>query len=206
MAKLSKDEVAEKCGMPRKSLMVYIGRGKLTVLDSGDIDDQDQKNKAFIHKYSRKAAMKGILPQTEDEELISESLRSGQKKEPSDNNLIGMEAEKLALQNKKLQAEIERLTLANKKTTGNNLPTEHIQPVIIHLSEQIYLQCEGAIDTLITEICGRHQIARSEMVSLRQLKVDIINKAKIRGVEEAKKQIRRISREVSDKRGVGEHG
>lgn len=197
MAKLSKSEFAEKCGMTSNALAVYIGRKKIFLNESGEIDDQDGKNKLFLQKYSQKAGIKKVtIPE----------IQSQTKIELDDSEFTELTLEKLKLQVEAQKHDNYKKEQAINKAAGNFIPVSHVELVILHLSEAINLSWENEFEDVLNRIAITHGLTREEITALKKEKVKLSNTSRERAVKEAKKSIRGLQAETSDKRGVGEHG
>lgn len=202
MAKLSKQEFADKCGMNTRSLAVYISREKVVMNNKDELDDRNPKNAVFIAKYSKKAAAKGKKP---------EPVNGEEKKEPAadQGNLdewTKLEREKLQEQVEKLKHENRKLKLGNEKTVGTFIPVDHVTILAVHLSEAIHLAWENEFESVIVDIGGRFGLSREEITTIKSQKVALSNISRERALKECKKMLRRLQNETSDKKGVGEHG
>ncbi len=198
MAKLSKLEFSEKCGMNTRNLAVYISRDKIIVNSDGDLDDKDPKNAAFLNKYSKKAAAKG-KERTEPE-------ASNPKPTEALDEWSQLEKEKLQEQVEKLKHENRKLKLTNEKTVGSFVQVDHVTLLMVQLSEAIHLAWENEFESVIVDMGGRFGLSREEITSIKSQKVALSNISRERSLKEAKKMLRRLRNETSDKKGVGEHG
>lgn len=195
MAKLSKAEFAEKCGIKTKDLSVYISREKVIVNDDGELDDKEPKNSLFISKYSSKAEAKGKdkedKPKTDQADL---------------DEWAKLEREKLQEQVEKLKHENRKLKLGNEKTVGSFVQVDNVTLLMVQLSEAIHLAWENEFEAVIVDIGGRFGLSREEITTIKAAKVVLSNISRERALKDAKKMLRRLQNETSDKKGVGEHG
>ncbi len=206
MAKLSKQEVAAKCDWSTRALSVYISRGKMNVNESGDIDDADLKNRAFIERRIRKLALKGKNPNT-GKEITDTEPEKPEKKESqaSVSNPNDMEYQKLVLQVEKLRNENEKLRLANEKTIGSFITIEPIKLLIMRLSETIHAANNNENDDFILKFGAKYGLSREEITEAKKLKWERSNYARGLAITEAKKELKKLQAQVADQRMRGEH-
>lgn len=217
MAKLTHNECAEKCGMHSKNLYVYIGRGKIDVLENGDIDDQDLKNKAFIEKYIRKAAVKAAKKGEAKEAVVASEGVSGNGKPKQSggaaNGKTGegilawekLEKQKAQLVIKELEGKTLKLDLANRKLQGDFIPVEAVRFLLTQLSEADHLAWENELENALIEMAGRYGLTRDEAAEMKRGKVAVINRIREKALTQAKAGLKRVQAEVSIQRGRGEH-
>lgn len=208
MSLLTKREFAAKCGMPTKSLAVYVLNRKVVYTSDDWINDQVEPNKSFLAKYARKAQAKGkiALPVYEDSPATPEKKIPTTKE--ADQPIISytnLETEKLKQQIEKLKNENRKLALNNEKTLGNFIPTEHAIILITQLSEAIHLAWENELEDFIKKFAAKNQLTREEITHLKKEKINSTNISRERAVKEAKKTLKRFQNETSISRGVGEH-
>ncbi len=209
MAKLSKKEVGELCGIDPKNIAVYIGRGKLDLNENGEIDSEDPKNKIFIEKYSRKAEVKKmrVAESTIPARKVSEVIKSA--KVDSDGTLLmfeKLERQKLELQGEELAGKVLKLKLANEKMLGAFIPTEQVKFLTIQLSEAIHLAWENELDDVLMKVAAKYGMSREEISEIKKEKTEHTNTARQKAIQTTKTMLRRIQAEVALERGRGEHG
>ena len=202
MALLSKSELSEKFSLPTNQLAVMIKRaltGKKIMMDGERIDDSNPLNKAWIDKYASKAQAKGkVKPDT--------SAAASPEAEPEINEYAVLETEKLKQQVEKLRNENRKLKLSNEKTVGVFVQVDHVTLLMVQLSEAGHLAWENEFESVMVDLGGRFGLSREEITTIKAEKVKLSNLARERTLKEAKKMLRRLQNEASDKRGVGEHG
>lgn len=203
MAKLSKLEFAAKCGINTREFSVYLSRGKIILMDSGEIDDTDSKNIAFATKRAAKAVLKNRPVEQKQELNTSDGHRGGG---PELDEYSKLELEKLKQTVEKLKNENRKIKLNNEKTVGIFVPVDHVVLLMVQLSEAVHLAWENEFEDVIVGIAGRYGLSREEITQLKKQKIDSSNISRERAVKEAKKQLRRLQNETSDSKGVGEHG
>lgn len=220
MTLLSKKEFAKDCGMPTKSLAVYVLNKKVKYTDDGNIDIDIEPNKSFLAKYSRKAEAKGkVKPKLQivkKEKVINEKIPKTENKnikkadedfddEIENTGYSNLETEKLKQQVEKLKNENRKLSLSNEKTLGNFIPTEHAIILVTQLSEAIHLAWENELEDFILKFAAKNRLTRDEITELKKEKIKSTNLSRERAVKEAIKMLKRFQNEASLKRGVGEH-
>jgi len=200
MAFLTKQEFSERCGIQTKDLAVYIGRKKIKVKNDL-IDTTISPNSAFLMKYSAKKAVKQSKSAPEERGKAIQT-----KVELDDSEFAELTLEKLKLQVEAERHKNQKLEQLNNKVAGNFIPVPQVEILIMHLSEAINLAWENEFEDSLNQIAIRHQLSREEITQLKKEKVRVSNASRERAIKEAKKSIRVLQAETSDKRGVGEHG
>lgn len=202
MALLSRLELAEKFNVPTNQLAVMISRaskGKKILMDGDYVNDTNPMNKAWIDKYQQKAIAKGGK-KTERREK-----ETGSDESEENNSYALLEKEKLKEQVEKLKNENRKLKLNNEKTVGNFIPVDHANVLILQLSEAIHLSWESELHDVLSKLSSRFQLTRDEITEIKKEKTSASNSARQRSIKEAKKLLRKLQNDTSDKRGVGEH-
>lgn len=198
MAKLSKAEFADRCGMNTRALSVYIQRKKVSI-DGDELDDQEPKNKVFLEK---RAVKKGLR---ENKKPESKSVDKPKADQGDLDEWSKLEREKLQEQVEKLKHENRKLKLGNEKTVGSFIPVDHANILILQMSEAIHLSWEAELGDVLSRLSSKFQLTRDEITEIKREKTVASNNSRQRSVKEAKKMLRKLQNETSDKRGVGEH-
>lgn len=210
MAKLSKKEFAERCGIGYNALCVYVGRKKLNVLESGEIDDQDEKNHAFYIKYSRKASSKGVTPEKPPSDLPKSPFAPSQVRKTAapvadNSSLANLETQKLELQIKKLSNENLKIEMSHQKIAGQFVKVDQTLRLFTIYSEACNTAWEIVLEEFINAFGAKYQLDREEIVRLRSEKNKSINLAKERALRIAKTALKNLYEKVADEKGIGEH-
>jgi hypothetical protein len=209
MAKLSKKEFAEACGLKTKDLAVYIGRKKVIVkgdvIDTGNPVNSDflrrQQDKKQGERHDQREVTEPRIPN----EAITGPPAKGKQKASADESGYALIKKKTQIQIEKLENENELLKLRIEKQTGEAIPTDLVKSAITQLSKSVVSSFQNGAEDILVQISKVKNMNREELAGLRgKLKI-IINAAVQEAVKDAKKQITNIVAEYSEKKGVGEH-
>lgn len=194
MAFHSKKEFADLCGMPKKSLAVYIVRGKVIVGANDLIDDQVAENKMFRDNHEVKKPKKQAKPRTE---TVGQST-------PADGHISTLREKAVAdLENKKILNELKRLEI--QKKLGQVVPTEDVKQLLVMHSENIKGAYMEASDNLIVIFANKGGMNANDISEMRKKFTDLVNGAIDKSVNGTKSALRNVIEEFSEKRGVGQH-
>jgi len=226
MAKKTKKEFAEICGIRTKDLSVYILRSKVIVGSDGMIDDKNEHNIAFIANRGRKPK-KEVIPKTVRALKKKPITKPVQKKKPvkslKENAPVietpepkpepeidsVLEAERLEraeldkaklkadLQNKLLSADIARIN--KERLQGQLIPTDLAISVIKLQADSLKVAYHAAAEHLILIIGQRKKLNNKDISNIRRDLTGTINKAVDVGANESHKGIKRIVKEYSTK-------
>jgi hypothetical protein len=225
MALNKRTEFAEKCNLSPGNLSNYIARGK--VILSGDyIDDSIDPNKSFLLKrqteeYTGKRDIEPVqeLPPKSKKEPskkkelqikdpvkvvppvpnVGESQKFQQKRQLFD---VDLDQKMLDLETSK--ENLELIKLKKEKIQGVVIPTDQAKIVVIQLSKSFTVAFSNASDDILTQMSKKKGFSAEEVADLRGSFRKIINSAVNEAVDSAKKQIKNIVSEYSERRGVGE--
>lgn len=222
MALYKQSEFAELCGISTDSVYVYKKRSKIVVKD-GYIDGDDPINEAFLKEKQSKKALK---PAKQNLEKQKNELKKEQKqknseqediksltkrqKEPeiqhSSIDIVGLNAQKLLWQIKKLQKENDKLKIDNEKKQGELLPIQLVENIFMTFSEGAKISFVEAAENLLVILTQQKGYSKSEYAELRAKLLKLVNTA-IEGAKRiAMKQKDNLLKEFSDEKGVGDHG
>lgn len=210
----TKKEWAKMCGMNTGNLSNYVARAQ--VIYTGDlIDDQLPVNAEFL---KRRTDLLKTKPKSADQNPKNDT-QSAAIDPPSDRihipaadtpkfdpkNKYALDAEKVfyEIENKKIQNDIlqERLI----KLKGQTLPTEM---AIYLFSEQLRNQTEAyknAMEKQLAKWAKASNVSKEIIGKMRKDIIQSINEANKNAIAQTKKGIKKIIRENSDKKDVGEH-
>lgn len=204
------DEFASACKMPRKSLMVYVGRKKVIVLENQKIDGEDDKNKAFLQKHKDKKPIAEtitttqkkevkIKPNPNDEEINLEDILSnaGQSYSESERQLKYLDT-------LKRRKEIEKLEIEISKKKGIVIPTELVQPVVLQHNQSIITEFKNTIDEIIRSFAKRRDLTVNDVAEVKGECISSINLGINKATLITVKAIETIVNDFSEKKGVGE--
>ncbi len=211
MAILTIDQFAAKCIMPRRALMVYVGRDAV-VVDGEMIDTNNEKNILFFNKRESKGLTtpKGVRPEKVKQIPREETFIEPGEEEPEEPSKDGIRP-LVTSQKRKLhfEAEVQERTVTLKeldiqKKSGEAVPTN---AVISLMSETLRMFAIGYRDLYereVQKIASMAGFSAKEIADLRNSGINNINLVYEKAVNDAKKSIDAIVAENSAKRGVGE--
>jgi hypothetical protein len=188
MARLSKKEFAERCGIETKNLAVYIGRGNVIVLDDDSIDDCDQKNRAFIQKRQVN------IVRTEPKKIES----------PQNNDYAGLDLKKTAVQVEKLEQEVRLLKIKEEKLKGVVVPSELIKPVFLQHNQSIITEVHNNSTEFCRIFSKKHTLNVNDVAEMNGELIKWFNTAINKATSLSIKSIENIVNDYSEKKGVGE--
>ena len=224
MAKKTKKEFADICGIKTKDLSVYIMRHKVLVSSDGLIDDKNEHNLAFIANRGRKTKKKTIVkhkPKASSKLKTKTKPKQSQKKkaeEPKEktldikfsepqNPILEVEIyERAELDKAKLKADLKKKLLDSdiakinkEKLQGLLIPTDLVMSVIKLQSDSLKVAYHAAAENLILIIGQRKKLNNKDVADIRRDLTGTINDAVDVGVSESHKGIKKIVREYSMK-------
>lgn len=198
------------CGMNSRKLSIYIGREKVVLTGDDYINDTDEKNRLFLEKHSNKEVKEPIVkskePVKKDSNIDESNTESEdeQKIDPA-KPLYQIEREKKIADLEKTKAETVYKELQIAKIKGQQIPTELVKSVVSILSKSLVSAFKDGSDLMLIEISKRKKLSGTETAELKGLFTKIINESSIKAMAEARKGIKIIANDFSEKREVGEH-
>ena len=218
MALHTKKEFAKMCGLTTGNLSNYATRKPVKIVYSGDyVDDSIEPNKSFLAK---RIAVKGVADEIEEKpDIIHEkpqkipNIQPATVPKPDEPNVkTAKTGSKGNLFEVKTEAEIEKIkvdtrlkVLQEQFKKGQNMPTDAAKVMITQLGKAYISKFNAAADNLLMEIAKTKDMTRTEMALMRNRLAEIVNEASVSSVEEAKRHMRAVLKEISVQRGVGEH-
>lgn len=196
MALHSKKEFAELCGMPSKSLSVYISRGHVLVGENDQIDDKNPVNAAFREKHGARAGRK-------QPKASGDKSSSGTPKRDEGFIQTMRDKTEAELENKRVNNDLKRLEL--KKKMGQVVPTEDVKRLFVMHSENIKGAYVEASDNLIVIFGNKGGLNATDISEMRKKFVDLVNGAIDKAIAGTKGRLQALVAEFSEKRGVGQH-
>lgn len=199
------DEFASACGMPRKSLMVYVGRKKV-IVEAGKIDDSNDKNKAFLAKKKidptkQPPPVKEKAPPSTEvkDNSVFETVISheGQSYTESERQLKYLDTLKRA-------KEIEKLDVEIAKKKGEVIPSELVKPVFLQHNQSIVTEFKNSADEIIRIISKRKDLTVNEVAEITGELIGCINTSINKATKLSIKAVENIIKDFTDKKGVGE--
>ena len=211
--KYTKAEFCLEMGLESKELSVYLGRRKVVLNDSGEIDDSDSVNYMFMQKRKEKLKKKESLGVVKKnvEKAKPEIPKKPQNEEfsrenTSRNELLEMDKQKsqLALEGKRNEITIQQMEIAKKR--GELIPTDIVRKLIIQQSEGTKIAYIEASENLLLIFSQKKQLTAVEVSDIKKQFIDIVNTAINNSIDITKRNMGEIVKEFSQKRGVGQHG
>lgn len=219
MALHTKKEFAAMCGMDTKKLSVYAGRKPVKVVYSGEyVDDSIEPNKSFLKKRQSIMADAPKLVAKKDPKIVENQpevpdISAPNFEKPDKPNVKSPKRDTTGtLYEEKTEAEIEKIKvdtrlklLQEKQKKGQSMPTDAAKVMIAQLGKAFITKFQVAADNFLMEIAKTKDLSRTEVALMRNRLAEIINDSSSESVEEAKRYMRAVIKEISIKRGVGEH-
>lgn len=226
MAKHTRKQFYELCGVAKDYLKTYIRRGKVIVGSDGYIDDTLPHNRDFMSTR----APSHLVP-SEDVEYApsppaAPAKRSPARKQPmaaprstAGSNQKHQEhdqesAESIERYNldrrikekelEKKEQEIEKNRLQIAKLKGDVIPTELVMVAFSQHFKSVTTAFHQGCDNFIMVIAKRTGMSRADMADMRGELIGIVNQSVTDGIKESKLSVGNIVGEYSEKRGRGE--
>jgi hypothetical protein len=216
----TKKEFAERCGMKTNQLAVYIKRGKVVVGNGELIDTKNEKNKAFLQRYSGQTTeanlIKEIAAVTPPESATHKRRDAFVRAEPDsdleedDDDLVDIPAlpqseRKLKfLDTLKREQEVRLLRIKEEKLKGQVVPSELIKPVMLQHNQSILSEFKNATDEILRVFAKRRDLQPDEVADIRGQLTLILNEAISKAATATAKSIDGIIENYTEARGKGE--
>lgn len=191
MGILTKGEFAEKCGMPSRTLSVYIKRGKVLVKKDGTIDDTELQNVDFWNKHKDKVSGKTV---------VAKPKLEPKKREPKNNpdpSLYEIEKKRKEIDLKTRERELEITNAKWEKMMGRMLPVDSLKPLLAQHFKDISVAFNQQMDVFVTEISKKHHLNLNQAAELRGRIAEMINNAVNNSIDSTNKSIRNLAKELS---------
>lgn len=213
MARLTKKEFGELCGIAEKNVYTYIQRGNVLMGDDGYIDTNADKNVLFVQKRQSKKSINEVaaaqqLPKYAQKSKSYEEIENEGEDSDEDSNgipsLTTSERKKKHLETIKIAQEIELLKLREEKLKGIVVPSELIKPLFLQHNQSIVSEFKNTADEIIRAIGKRKSLNANEMAEIKGELVKIINVSIGKATKASVKAVDIIINDFSDTRGKGE--
>jgi hypothetical protein len=212
----TKKAFAALCGLTTGNLSNYAARKK--IIYTGDfIDDSIEPNLSFL-KTRQKQPIVPVFeyPPGIDKMKLSRKttppIQSIPESTPAPTQSPGyktaqheLERIKTAAQIEKLEVETRLKLLIEQQKKGENIPTEIVKTIMAQLSKSFISKFQSAAENILLEIAKTKSLSRAETAQIRGRLIFIINDGTTAAVVDAQKQMRNVIRDLSIKRGIGEH-
>ena len=229
MAKFSKREFYEHCGVSKSYFYQYVKRGKLHVGADNLIDTALPMNQDFMdsrvkNKKTAPAPPPQPAPVAPVEPVFVPSPPKGKPRkltlaERKQNLKLEKEVEieaaaatqkynldrsikEAELEKKEQEIELNKLKIA--KLSGEVIPTSLVKVIFAQHFKSVTTAFHQGCDNFIMTIAKVTGMKRSEMAAMRGELIEIVNHAVGDGIEESKQSLKHIVGEYKEKRGVGE--
>jgi len=231
MALKTKKEFADMCGIDSKHVSTYAKRRLVVVRKDGKIDDTNEVNYAFLIQKgfveskkkngtadkrstgkasTAKPTKKPVAkkkpepkPKVEPKQTAEQLLIEKEKRERIE-QLAAMDRDKLQADTDKKRHDAEIARIRMEKLQGLLIPTELAISVVQLQAESLKKAYHDACEKLIIIFSQKKKLNNSQTAEIRKELTGVINTAIDAGIKESKKGIKRIVKEYSEVRGVGE--
>jgi hypothetical protein len=200
MALHSKRQFAELCGIPTKTLAIYISRGKVSVFNDL-IDDTSPENQYFLASKSIKSS------ENSNQQAVSAPKDAAKAHVIQPNiqeGIFALDQRLKVLEAKKKERELAILAIKEDKMRGEVIPSDLVKILFLQHFKTVGASFRNSIENVITNIAKRKSLNINEIAEIRADLNDIINSSIKSSIDESKKNISNIISEYSTKRGVGE--
>lgn len=201
MAKVSKKEYAQMCGMNTRALSVYINQEKkVKVCDDDMIDTDDPMNRLFL---DRRIAKGKVRPKGE---IATESNENTNTPKNIGDVPTLEDSERLLryLDTQKREKEVEKLQIEIQKKRGEVIPSELIPPIFLQHNQSILTAMKNEFDEWLRNHAKKYSIGINEVADARREATEWLNHAMNKAIDLSIVAVDAIVREYSEKRGVGE--
>ena len=205
MAKYTKKEFAERCGMKTNMLAVYISpkHSKVIVGEDGFIDSENPINAHFLQKRIAKGKVKQKPLQSrqvsdfDDDDELSDPDSDIPTYEESERRVKYFDA-------LKREKEVEKLNLDIQKKRGEVIPFELITPVLIQHNQSILTAYKNEFDEWLRNVAKRYGFTNTDLADARGQAATWMNDAMNKATDMSVSAIDGIVDDYAEKRGVGE--
>jgi len=200
MSNLSKKDFAALCGMPTNKLAVYIKRNKVVVDKNGFFNTKNELNSLFIAKNNKDK------PEEKPKKTRERKAEEGEIDiDLNKMELLGLEKEKKRSEIEKQKVELRLSLLKEEKMMGSAMPIEMVKTIVATLSKSFINEFKNGADEIIRMLVKTKSYNHKEVAEIRGSLSKIVNSAMSKSLSTAKKDMKVISENYSETRGVGEH-
>lgn len=193
MARYTRAEFCDLCGVSSGDLSNYIKRGKV-VVDGDGFDSENALNAAFIKKREGRQLKKK-----------SSSPKVAEKKEKPQGGYVNALQQKAEVDIQAKRQLIELKNLEIRKKLGEMIPTDSVRQIFIMHSENMKTAYMESSDNIIVIMGQRKEFNAEDVAYVRKKFYDLVNKAISDTITATKVSIDNLVKEFSEKRGVGQH-
>lgn len=199
MAKYTKQEFAEQCGMTTRSLASYTNQGYVVIGDDGLIDTDNAVNFRLLTKRQNKRRDK---PNTNDSPQYIPKSTDGE-----DDGIPSYEESERRVKyfdSLKREKEVQRIQIEIDKKRGEVIPSELVIPLFLQHNKSIITSFNNVCNAILTEYAKKKDFTPDEISEMRGRMIGAINEG-IRDAQNLTKAVvKNIVSEYSEKRGIGE--
>lgn len=225
MGKITRKEFSEMVGIRHTHVPTYAKRGKIHLEPDGEIDTSHPTNQEFISSRQgkligkskpKKPATKAAKPKAQKKPVPKKDSQPVKKEKKSGVDTIDdieyWERLDIAENNKKKreleisikEAELEKRKIDIDKKRGESVPTEYVTDIIRSVSDGLRTAYHDATETIILLIGSRHKMSSDDISYIRKQLNGVLNKSTDEGFDTAKKTLKAIAKDFSNKKGIGE--
>ncbi len=219
MAIYKRQEFAKKCGFSGGNLSNYIKRGKVILTNDGTIDSENLINAEFLLYREEQLRERTDEPEVQKPE-VPVKPKKAPKARPDEFDEHKYNSNKLpkvtndydSLTNRvkrqellKKEADTQLLLLRIAKQRGEHIPTDLVKEIVIQQSHAFITAFKNSLDDFITMIAKDKGMSVDEIAKYRGGLIKTINSTTSKAVETAKSNVKKIVKEYSESREVGEH-
>ena len=216
MAKLSKKEFAEMCGMETNKFSVYVQRRKVVIGEDGLIDTNYHVNKAFIAKHANKS---GFTPPKEttqrqprrvsvptDDDMFAGISDEELAQYAGDGSIMSLEQSEqrykhfLALRTEKA-SELEQLKI--EKAKAEVIPHGVIAPLFLYHNQSILTKGKEFVDKILIDWARRFDVPIDEIAKTRTVFYAGLNEWIDEATNLSIKGVDNIVKDYAIKKGIG---
>lgn len=221
MAIITRKELGEITNIHRGNIGVYIKRGKIVLTPDGKVDTEHEANKSFIEKHTENKKDKeqekksGSLKAAVAEKVIKEKTKKKitpqpevlvpENEESASDSYHTLEKKIKAADLKKKTVDTRIALLKEAKMKGENIPIDLVMNVFSQLGNAMITGYRSGSENFLQEICHRNKISDKEFSRLKGELIRIINECHNNSIEAAKKSLKKIQNDYSDRKERGEH-
>lgn len=202
-------EFAKYAGIPSNQVSIYHRRGKIYVDETNGvkiIDPAHPINVHFVNQRKEKAGKKAVQDSQPIETITTESPETDLSINSSSMLLPELTRKKVAAEVEKKKEEIEKLKIDNAKKRGELIPTDLIYSLIGLMLKSVAVSFLNGADKMLVLFGHKYKMTNEESAKMKKELVELVNATQDMVAREAKKGVKRIVKEYSDQKGIGEHG
>lgn len=205
MAKYTKSEFAEQCGVTSNYISVYLApsNGGLILGEDGLIDTENLVNAHFLNKRIKK------LNKQQSKQNLNASPQYIPKSVDGDDDDDIPTYEESERRVKyfdaiKREKEVEKLQIEIDKKRGEVIPSELISPFFLLHSQSLTTEFKNAMEDSLRNICHLYSVSITDVADFKGYITNRINESLNKATDGTVRQMKQLVQEYADKRGIGE--